>query len=332
MLLGMQPIKKNKTSPSGVAEGAYEEELGRQGFGGRSARLQHLHPPTGWTRFEGRVRPHSFDLGKLEPRDLSHHCGAPLAVLINDDIRVMLSRRSDPMPYYMRNSDGDQLVFVHRGEGIFETDFGPVPFEKGDFILLPRSVTYRAIPKTTNNFFIVIQSKGEFTAPDSAELLTPEPSPLMDGIPPGGGNEWEVRIKHEEEYSKVFYPYNPLDVLGWEGDLVVWKTNLRDFQEGAVFSTPGAVLSKLLPNSTFQRNPASDEFTFYHEGDFAAAKPGMATLHPRGLHHGPHPKELSGKTRASGTALRLETLRPLHIQPAAEIAETKDYWASWMAK
>jgi homogentisate 1,2-dioxygenase len=236
------------------------------------------------------------------------------------------------MPYYMRNSDGDQLVFVHRGEGMFETDFGPVPFEKGDFILLPRSVTYRAIPKTHDNFFIVIQSKGEFTAPDSVELLTPEPCPQLDANPPGGGHDWEVRIKHEEEYSKVFYPYNPLDVVGWEGDLVVWKTNLRDLQKGALFSAPGGVLSNMLPKSGFQRNPASDEFTFYHEGDFAGVKPGMATLHPRGLHHGPHPKDLIGKPAAGGSVLRLDTLRPLHIQPAAESAETKDYWASWMAK
>ena len=28
------------------------------------------------------------------------------------------------MPFYYRNADADELVFVHRGEGTLETDFG----------------------------------------------------------------------------------------------------------------------------------------------------------------------------------------------------------------
>jgi homogentisate 1,2-dioxygenase len=169
----MSPLKKGKFASQahvGIPEGTYEEEHGRKGFFGKSAHLYHAHPPTGWTRFEGKLRPHCFDLNKLEPRDLSHPCGAPLAFLANDDIKIMVSRRSEPMPYYMRNSDGDQLVFVHRGEGVIETDFGPMPFEKGDYIVLPRSVTYRPVPKTTDNFFLVIQSKGEFDEPDRGLL------------------------------------------------------------------------------------------------------------------------------------------------------------------
>ncbi|MEK7801391.1 MAG: hypothetical protein AAB276_02955, partial [Pseudomonadota bacterium] len=42
---------------------------------------------------------------------------------------------------------------VHRGEGVIETDFGPMNFEKGDYIIIPRAVTYRIVPKTKDNFF-----------------------------------------------------------------------------------------------------------------------------------------------------------------------------------
>ena len=57
-----------------------------------------------------------------------------------------MSRRSEPMPFYFRNADGDELIFVHRGEGIIETDFGPLKFEPGDYIVVPRAVTYRVTP------------------------------------------------------------------------------------------------------------------------------------------------------------------------------------------
>ena len=52
------------------------------------------------------------------------------------------------MPFYYRNADGDELVFVHRGEGTLETDFGPLRFEPGDYIVIPRAVTHRFLPET----------------------------------------------------------------------------------------------------------------------------------------------------------------------------------------
>ena len=352
----MYPLKKGKFASQthvDIPEGTFEEEYGGSGFSGKSAHLYRAHPPTGWTRFEGKLRPHCFDLNKLEPRDQSHPCGAPLAFLVNDDIRVMVSRRSDPMPYYMRNADGNQLVFVHRGEGVIETDFGPMPFEKGDYNVLPRSVTYRAVPKTTDNFFLVIQSKGEFDEPDwgllkqqapydPTAIVTPEPAPMRDGQPPGGGHEWEVRIKHNEEYSKIFYPFNPLDVVGWQGDLAVWKINLRDIRPAmghrahATFVTPGAIVSSELPSAgetpLFHRDTAHDEFVFYHDGDFSGKeniRPGTATVHPCGIHYGPHRMQ---RTATNEYAVMLDGLNPVHVLPAAEPGECKDYWASWTAK
>src|SRR5512141_1439336 len=161
----MYPLKKGKYAPQahvGIPEGTFEEEHGRKGFYGKSAHLYHTHAPTGWIRFEGKLRPHCLDLNKVVPSDLTDQCGSPVAVLGNNDVRLYVSRRSAPMPFYYRNADGDELIFVHRGEGVIETDFGPLPFEKGDYINLPRAVTYRVVPSTTDNFFLVIQSKGEF--------------------------------------------------------------------------------------------------------------------------------------------------------------------------
>ena len=46
-------------------EAIYEREIGREGFFGPVTQLHHKHPPTGWTEWEGPLRPRAFDLNKL---------------------------------------------------------------------------------------------------------------------------------------------------------------------------------------------------------------------------------------------------------------------------
>ncbi len=366
----MYPIKKGKFAPQahvGIPEGTYEEEHGRKGFYGKSAHLYHAHPPTNWIRFEGKLRPHLFDLNRFEPTDLNDPAGMPAAFLGNHDVKLYVSRRSQPMPFYYRNADGDELFFVHRGRGTVETDFGPLDFEPGDYIVLPRAVTYRVIPETTDNFFLITQSRTEFEQPDKGlighhalydpgVIVIPEPRPNL-----GDDREWEVRIKVDDEISKVFYPFNPIDVVGWKGDLTVWKLNMRDIRPimshrahlppsaHTTFVTDGAVVCSFLPRPLeqdpealrvpfFHRNTDYDEFIFYHDGDFFSKdniKPGYATLHPRGIHHGPHPKALANQSKKTHTdeyAVMLDGLNPIHVLPAGEEVEWKDYWASWIPK
>jgi homogentisate 1,2-dioxygenase len=366
----MYPLKKGRiASQAHVAlpEGTYEEEHGRRGFYGKTSHLYHAHPPTGWIRIEGRLRPHCFDCNRLEPSDGNDPKGTPVAFLANDDVRISVSRRSDPMPFYFRNADGDELHFVHRGAGIVETDFGPLPFEKGDYLVLPRAVTYRILPETRDNLFLIFESNAEFDQPerglvgqhalyDPAVIRTPEPEPdLKDN------REWEVRIKANGELSSVFYPFNPIDVVGWKGDLTAWKINLRDIcplmshrahippSAHTTLVTAGAVICSFVPRPLehsekalkvpfFHRNSDYDEFIFYHDGDFFSKDnvyPGMATLHPRGIHHGPHPKALrnqSSRTETDEYAVMLDSFRPIRVLPPAEAVEWQDYWMSWMEK
>jgi len=159
----------------------------------------------------------------------------------------------------------------------------------------------------------------------------------------------------------VWYPFNPIDVVGWKGDLTVWKLNMRDIRPvmsprahlppsaHSTFVTDGAVICSFLPRPLeedpealkvpfFHRNTDFDEFIFYHDGDFFSRDnigPGMVTLHPRGIHHGPHPKALKAqgkKTRTDEFAVMLDGLNPIHVLPAGEEAEWKEYWKSWIEK
>ena len=368
----MYPLKKGRVASQAhvaIPEGTFEEEHGRKGFFGKTAHLYHAHPPTGWIRFEGKLRPHCLDLNLLTPTDLTDADGAPIAFLGNQDIQLLVSRRSHPMPFYFRNADADELYFVHRGSGTIETDFGPLPFEPGDYINIPRAVTYRVVPETADNFFLILQSQSEFEQPekgligqhalyDPGVIITPEPLAYLDDH---SRSEWEVRILAGGEYSKVFYPFNPLDVVGWKGDLTVWKLNMRDIRPimshrahlppsaHTTFMTKGAVVCSFLPRPFeqdpqaqrvpfYHRNTDYDEFLFYHDGDFFSRdniKPGMATLHPRGIHHGPHPKALKNQHKKEATdeyAVMLDGLNPISVLPAGEAVERQDYWASWISK
>ena len=61
----------------------------------------------------------------------------------------------------------------------------------------------------------------------------------------------------------------------------------------------------------------------------------MATLHPRGIHHGPHPKALANqgsKTHTDEYAVMLDGFNPIQVLPAGEAVEWKEYWTSWMEK
>ncbi len=80
----MYPLKKGTvTRQAHVAlpEGTFEEEHGRKGFYGKSAHLYHKNPPTGWIRFEGKLRPHLLDMNLIRPVDEDDLDGARLGFL-----------------------------------------------------------------------------------------------------------------------------------------------------------------------------------------------------------------------------------------------------------
>ncbi|HWV45195.1 MAG TPA: homogentisate 1,2-dioxygenase, partial [Nitrospira sp.] len=60
--------------------------------------------------------------------------------------------RRETTPYFVRNADGDEVHFVHRGRGRFETDYGVLSYEAGDYVLIPKGTTYRVHVDTEPSF------------------------------------------------------------------------------------------------------------------------------------------------------------------------------------
>ena len=127
-----------------LPEGAYERELGREGFSGPATDMLHRHPPTSWSGWEGPLRPRAFDLTKLEAATESPWGAAP--VLGNDHLKLRFWRCARAMDHLARNGDGDELIFIHEGAGELYCDYGHMPFRDGDYIVLPRGTAWRIEP------------------------------------------------------------------------------------------------------------------------------------------------------------------------------------------
>lgn len=340
-------------------DGLKEEELGRQGFAGRVAMLYRRNEPAA-RRVVGDYRLREVASADLEPEDATDSRGLPLLLLSNEDCRISLSRRSEPMPYHFRDTDGDTLFFVHRGTGRFETEFGPIPFEPGDYVVLPKAVTYRVLPDGSDNVFLVLQTPGELQVPDGGilgrhtpfdptVLTVPDPEPIAADE----REEWEVVVQHGEELTSMFYDFHPCDVVGWKGDLFPFKLNIRDWNVvmsdtlhlpptvHQFLTAPGVIVLHFLPRPAegyrgaerlpwYHRNADYDEVAFFHGGTFLGLPlpAGLITHSPQGIHHGPPEvaREHARKTheqfsRVDWQIISLDTSRPLRVSDALRAAE-----------
>ncbi|MCB9781325.1 MAG: homogentisate 1,2-dioxygenase [Alphaproteobacteria bacterium] len=358
-----------------IPDGTVEEEYGRYGFSGRVAHLYRSHPPVNWTRMEGPLKPRCFLLDRLpldhaEPDQGGDWLQRRVVVLHNGDVRMLRGRLTAPMPYFFRNADADEILFVHDGAGRIETDFGPLDYRRSHYLVVPRGTVYRLLP-TEPTELLVVESMGEVGLPerglmgrhalfDPNVIDVPTPAAPTDPASAAESGEWEVRIQRAGQLSSVWYPYNPLDVVGWRGDLTVWRLHVDDIRPvlseryhlppsaHATFVGPGWVLCTFLPRGLETGDPGAlrvpfyhsnidyDEVIFYHDGDFFSREgiePGMVTFHPQGIHHGPQPGAVAAagsKTRTNEVAVMLDTIRPLVATDAAMSVQVDDYWKSWM--
>lgn len=352
----------------GIPEGLHEEEHGRQGFQGPVSHLYRAHPPTGWVKIEGPLKPRAFACAAL--RNSSGHpaeSARPVEILRSQDARVSLSIQTESMVSFVRNADGDEIHFIHQGVGSFETDYGVLPFEPGDYVLIPKGTTYRVHIDHGLARSLLLETPVPVSLPDrgllgqqalfdKGVLVVPELATMTSAQP--DGREWEVRIKRHGEYTSVVYPFYPMDVVGWKGDLWATKLNVRDFRPvtsaryhlppsvHCTFQAGGTLVSTFAPRPLesdpeslrvpfYHRNTDYDEVLFYHQGDFfsrAGIQPGMLTLHPQGIHHGPQPQAVVAsqhKTATNEVAVMIESRSSFTVLPELESVELKDYALSW---
>ncbi|MBD1557050.1 homogentisate 1,2-dioxygenase [Vibrio sp. S9_S30] len=365
------PLKEGETSAQAhcdLPSNAFEREVGKEGFFGPATHMYHEHAPTGWSEWEGDLRPHAFDTNKVEA-DETCPLAAP-CLLKNGNVQVRIWRTSANMQHLVRNGDGDECLFIHQGSGSLFCDYGHMTFSEGDYLVIPRSTSWRIetnepivmlMIEATNSSYMSAERGilGEHAIFDPAVLVHPKIDDAFNQQK-STSEHWKVRIKSRNRLNNVTYPFNPLDAIGWKGNLTVFRLNWRDIRPlmshryhlppsaHITFVADGFVICTFVPRPIesdpgalkvpfYHNNDDYDEVLFYHKGNFFSRDnidAGMITLHPCGFPHGPHPKALATsqanpKKETDEVAVMIDTRAPLDITETAASVENPDYVYSW---
>lgn len=347
--------------------GTYERELGREGFFGPSTQMLHKHPPTSWSSWEGPLRPRAFDMNALGMPSVSPWEAA--LVLYNDHLRIRYWRSDGKMDHLVRNGDGDDMIFIHEGAGDLFCDYGHLAFRDGDYLVMPRGTCWRIEPSTPVSALMVEATNDAYQLPEKGILGNQaifDPGvldvPRIDAAfkAQQTEDEWSIVVKKRNLLSTVTFPFNPLDAVGWHGEIAPVRLNWRDlrpivsaryhippsahvnfvaarfvigtFAPRPIESDPGALKAPY-----FHNNDDYDEMIFIHRGQMFSRDnfgPGMVGFNPSGFAHGPQPKAFAiGARRARAetdeVVLYVDSRDAMQIAELPEGVEVPNYIDSW---
>lgn len=377
--LGTIPHKRHTQyrKPDGTL---YSEQLfSTEGFSDDYSLLYHCHPPTQIIKTEAQVdvspviaeekmlQHRSFEGFKVNP--VKDFLESRVPVLVNNDCHIVLAAPQESMKdYYYKNTDADEMIFVHEGSGTVHTQYGELPFGYGDYIVLPRGTIYQVEFKDDKNRLFIVESFTPLRFPKKymsrfGQLMEHSPYCERDIRPPQDlktldeKGDYLIRAKKKGMLYGLHYGTHPFDVIGWDGCCYPYIFSIHDFEPitGRVhqpppvhqtFETNAFVVCSFVPR-LFDYHPQaipapynhsnidSDELIYYVDGDFMSRKNvtrGMITLHPAGIPHGPHPGAVQKSIGAKETkelAVMVDTFRPLMLTKQALDIENKDYVMSW---
>ena len=366
--------ESSRQAHANLPAGTYEREIGKEGFFGPATHMYHRNPPTGWLSWEGPLRPRAFDL--VKELAAGNSPWAARGVLGNPHVALRIWRCEAPMDHLVRNGDGDELLFVHEGAGHLFCDYGHLEVAAGDYVVLPRGTMWRLAPTLPVTALLIEATGSTYQLPDRgivgphavfdpAMLDTPaiDDAFLTQQGEDGPDGVWRVKVKRRGAVSTVTYPFNPLDAVGWKGDLAPVRINVKDIRPlmshryhlppsaHTTFVANRFVVCTFAPRPFetdpealkvpfFHNNDDYDEVLFYHAGDFFSRdniKAGMLTFHPCGFTHGPHPKALTKmfqqtKPATDEYAVMLDTRDALEVMPGLEGVELASYADSWRVR
>lgn len=358
----------------------YSEQLfSTEGFSNDYSLLYHCHPPTRILHAdppldvspkvaEEKMLAHrSFEGFNLKPE--ADYLDSRKAILVNNDCHIVLAApRTGTGTYFFKNTDADELIFVHEGKGVLHTQYGRIPFGYGDYLVIPRGTIYRIEFETEDNRLFIVESFSPIRYPrryvsKNGQLLEHAPYCERDIRAPQDletidqAGDFLIKAKKRGVLYGLHYGHHPFDVVGWDGYCYPFAFSIHDFEPitGRVHQPPPvhqtfeannfvvcSFVPRLydyhpdaIPAPYNHSNIDSDELLYYVDGDFMSRKNvtrGMITLHPAGIPHGPHPGAVEksiGKKETAELAVMVDTFHPLQLTEAALEIENKGYLMSW---
>lgn len=357
--------------------------MSSRGFSGIYSNLYHINAPTEVREID---TPEKFEFPLLENYGLKQthlntsevgetgkdYLSARRVLLKNNDVSIgICSPSSTKMDYYYKNAEGDEVIYIHDGQGILQSQFGSLHVKKGDYVVIPRTVIYKFIWEEGPLRLLVVETASPVETPSRyrnalGQLGEHSPYCERDIRPPeeliteDREGEYLVKIKKGGYLHNYRYSHSPFDLVGWDGFLWPFAFSIHDFEPitGRIHQPPpvhqtfqanNLVICSFVPR-LFDYHPQSipapynhsnidsDEVLYYAEGDFMSRKGierGSFTLHPGGLPHGPHPGTVEKSIGAKEThelAVMIDTFKPLYVTQAAEEYLDKTYPFSWIGK
>ena len=377
--LGKIPAKRHTVyrQPNGKL---YAEELvSTEGFSGMYSLVYHTHPPT---IVKSLGTPYSVEPKIAKEKHLRHtsllgfnikqeddYLKSRKPVLVNADLQISLAApRKSMTDYFYKNSQADEVIFIHKGTGTLKTGFGKIKFSYGDYLVVPRGTIYQMEFDDENNRLFIIESYSPIRFPKRyqnqfGQLMEHAPFCERDIRRPNDletfdqEGDFKILIKKQGLIYPYTYGTHPFDFIGWDGYHYPWAFSIHNFEPitGRVHQPPPVhqtfeahnfVICSFVPRKYDYHpeaipapynhsNVDSDEVLYYVDGDFMSRKSvvqGQITLHPGGIPHGPHPGSVEksiGKEKTDELAVMIDPFRPLMITEEALLIEDENYHKSW---
>lgn len=360
--------------------GLYSEQLfSTEGFSNDYSLLYHIHPPTQIIKTD---QPVDISPKIAEEKMLSHrsfegfkvipakdYLDSRKPILVNNDLHISLAApQTSVAGYYYKNTDADEMIFIHEGSGVLKSLYGEIDFGYGDYLVIPRGTIYQLHFNGAENRLFIVESFSPIRYPKRyvskwGQLLEHAPYCERDIRTPQNlqthdeKGDFIIKAKKRGILYNLHYGTHPFDVVGWDGCCYPYAFSIHDFEPitGRVHQPPPVhqtfeannfVVCSFVPR-LFDYHPLaipapynhsnidSDELLYYVDGDFMSRKNvtrGMLTLHPAGIPHGPHPGTVEKSIGAKETkelAVMVDTFHPLMLTTVALEIEKEGYVNSW---
>ncbi len=358
----------------------YEQLFGTIGFDGMSSNLYHLHRPTQVKEIKNQysVAPkiakannmHSYRMKGFQVKPENDYLKSRKAVLTNSDCTIILAApKQSQTDYFYKNTDADELIFIHKGSGKLRTHMGNLDFKYGDYLLVPRGIIYKIEFNTEDNRLFIVESRRPIYTPKRyrnwfGQLLEHSPFCERDLRHPheieshDEKGDFLIKVKKQDDIFDMVYATHPFDVVGYDGYNYPYAFSIHDFEPitGRIhqpppvhqtFETDAFVVCSFVPRK-YDYHPESipapynhsnidsDEVIYYVDGDFMSRNdiaPGHISLHPAGIPHGPHPgatERSIGQTETEELAVMVDTFKPLQVTEEGLAITDGSYHKSWL--
>ena len=380
--LGDIPSKRHTVFKNKNGDFYYEELFGTIGFDGMSSLMYHTQRPTQVKEIlkTYSISPKAAIENNLKSMMLmgfniekeSDFLKSRKVILFNNNCQISLASPTKSLnEYFYKNTDSDEVIFVHKGSGKLRTFLGNIDFEYGDYLVIPRGVIYQIDFYDENNRLFIVESKSPVYTPKRyrnwfGQHLESSPYCERDLHPPtdletyNKIGDFYLKIKKDDSIHECIYAAHPFSVVGWDGYNYPYKFSIHDFEPitGRVhqpppvhqtFETSNFVICsfvprlydyhpKAIPAPYNHSNIDSDEVIYYVDGDFMSRNnvdEGYISLHPAGIPHGPHPglmEKSIGKKETKELAVIVDTFQPLKVTDYAVKIDDGKYYQSWLEK